>query len=63
MKLPVIATIPPVFSKAEVRKKRVLSTLSILFAGMVTVMLGAFAFVTLKGTDYALEIVKRYINI
>ncbi|KPJ75279.1 MAG: hypothetical protein AMJ54_15430 [Deltaproteobacteria bacterium SG8_13] len=63
LKLPVIATIPPIYLPGEVRRMRLASALSFLFAGVVSVMTGFFAVVTLKGSDQVLEILRRYISI
>jgi polysaccharide chain length determinant protein (PEP-CTERM system associated) len=63
LKLPVIATIPPVYRPGDVTRMRLASALSFLFAGVITVMTGFFAVVALKGTAQVLELLRRYVNI
>jgi hypothetical protein len=63
LKLPVIATIPPVYQPGQIRRMRLASAFSFLFAGVVTAMTGFFAVVTLKGADVVLELIRRYVNI
>lgn len=63
LNIPVIATIPPILTKVQIRKRRILSGLSIVFAGFVCILTGVFAVITLKGPEQVLEIVRRYIAV
>ena len=62
LELPVIATIPRVLTKRDIFMQRVEVTLCSLLIIMTVVAIGAFAFVSLLGTDQAVETVKQYLS-
>ncbi len=63
LKLPVIATIPRVLTKKDIFMKRMEVTLCSLVIFLTFTGICAFAFLTLTGTDQAIETVREYLNI
>jgi len=62
-RIPVIATIPAVYTQKAVYKKRLEMSLYSLFAMITVALIGVFSFVSLSETDQALESVKRYLSL
>ena len=62
LELPVIATIPRVLTKRDIFMKRAEVTLCSMVIIITVVAIGAFAFVSLTGTDQAIETVSQYFN-
>jgi polysaccharide chain length determinant protein (PEP-CTERM system associated) len=61
--IPVIATIPAVYSPKAIYKKRIEMGMCGVFAFIILVLIGAFSLVTLGANDQALDIVKQYISL
>jgi capsular polysaccharide biosynthesis protein len=61
--IPVIATIPAIYSPKAIFKKRIEMGMCGFFALIILMLIGAFSFVTLGGTDQALDIVKQYVSL
>jgi len=62
LKIPVIAMIPPVLTKRDIFMKRAEVTICSLILVLTAAAVGVFAFVTLTGTDKAIEIVQQYLS-
>jgi polysaccharide chain length determinant protein (PEP-CTERM system associated) len=62
-RIPVIATIPAVYTQKAVYKKRLEMGLCGFFALITVALIGVFSFVSLSETDQALESVKRYLSL
>ncbi len=62
LELPVIATIPRVLTKRDIFMKRAEVTLCSLVIIITVVAIGAFAFISLTGTDLAIETVRQYLT-
>ena len=61
--IPVIATIPAIYSPKAIYKKRIEMGMCGFFALIILMLIGAFSLVTLGGNDQALDIVKQYISL
>jgi uncharacterized protein involved in exopolysaccharide biosynthesis len=61
--IPIIATIPAIYSPKSIYKKRIEMSMCGLFAFIILMLIGAFSFVTLGGNDQALDIVKQYVSL
>ena len=62
LQLPVIATIPKVLTKRDIFMKRAEITLCSVVVFMTFAAIGVFAFLSLIGTDQAIEMVHNYLN-
>ena len=62
-KIPVIATIPAIYSVKAVFKKRIEMGLCGLFTLIILVLIGAFYYATLGGSELSLNIVRDYISL
>ena len=62
LELPVIATIPQILTKRNIFMKRAEVTLCSLVIIMTVIAIGAFAYVSLSGTDLVIETVRQYMN-
>ena len=62
LELPVIATIPRVLTQRDIFVKRAEVTLCSLVIIITVVAIGAFAYITLTGTDLAIETVRQYLS-
>ena len=62
-KIPVIATIPAIYTVKTVFKKRIDMGLCSLFALIILVLIGTFSFLTLWGGDQAMDMFKNYVNL
>ena len=61
--IPIIATIPAIYSPITIYKKRIDVGFCSVFAFIILLLIGAFSFVTFQGTDQALDIVKKYLTL
>jgi polysaccharide chain length determinant protein (PEP-CTERM system associated) len=61
--IPVIATIPAIYTVKTVFKKRIEMGMCGFFAFIILMLIGAFSLVTLGGNDQALNIFKQYISL
>ena len=62
-KIPVIATIPAIYSVKALFKKRIEMGLCGLFTLIILVLIGAFSFATIGGSEQTLNIVRDYISL
>ena len=62
-KIPVIATIPAIYTMKTVFKKRIDMGLCSLFALIILVLIGTFSFLTLWGGDQAMDMFKNYVSL
>ncbi len=62
-KIPVIATIPAIYTVKTVFKKRIDMGLCSLFALIILVLIGTFSFLTLWGGDQAMDMFKNYVSL
>jgi polysaccharide chain length determinant protein (PEP-CTERM system associated) len=61
--IPVIATIPAIYSPKAIYKKRIEMGICGFFTFIILMLIGAFSLVTLGGNDQALNIFKQYISL
>ena len=61
--IPIIATIPAIYSPKTIYMKRIGVGLCSVFAFIVLLLIGAFSFMTFQGVDQALDIVQKYIDL
>ena len=61
--IPIIATIPAMYSLKAIYKKRIEIGLCSFFAVIILVLIGAFSYLTLEGTDQVLDILKNYVSL
>jgi len=62
-KIPVIATIPAIYTVKTVFQKRIDMGLCSLFALIILILIGTFSFLTLWGGDQAMDMFKNYISL
>jgi polysaccharide chain length determinant protein (PEP-CTERM system associated) len=62
-KIPVIASIPAIYTMKTVFKKRIDMGLCSLFALIILVLIGTFSFLTLWGGNQALDMFKNYVSL
>ena len=62
-KIPVIATIPAIYTVKTVFKKRIDMGLCSLFTLIILVLIGAFSFLTFWGGDQAMDMFKNYVSL
>ena len=62
LELPVIAAIPKVLTKRDIFMKRAELTLCSVIVFMTFVAIGLFTFLSLTGTDQAIEMVQQYLS-
>ena len=61
--IPVIATIPAIYSPKDIYKKRIEMSMCGFFAFIILMLIGAFSLVTLGGNDQMLAFVKQYVSL
>lgn len=61
--IPIIATIPAIYSPKTIYMKRIDMGLCSVFAFIVLLLIGAFSFMTFQGVDQALDIAQKYIDL
>jgi polysaccharide chain length determinant protein (PEP-CTERM system associated) len=62
-KIPVIASIPAIYTVKTVFKKRIDMGLCSLFALIILILIGTFSFLTLWGGDQAMDMFKNYVSL
>jgi polysaccharide chain length determinant protein (PEP-CTERM system associated) len=62
-KIPVIATIPAIYTQKAIYKKRIEMGMCGFFALIILILIGAFSLVTLGGNDQALNVLKQYVSL
>lgn len=61
--IPIIATIPAIYSPKTIYMKRIDMGLCSVFAFIVLLLIGAFSFMTFQGVDQTLDIAQKYIDL